>query len=133
MQGDYERQEGKLPVPIMNRYQEDEQALHQVNNISYNIHNITIFHYILQGGLPGWYLYPLLLPALHPDAHRDPDVGAVQAEPHHLAGVGRGEEERNEEIKLEIIVNSRQARPLRDILKISYTVTGIVPGFWRKL
>ena len=30
MQGDYERQEGKLPVPIMNRYQEDEQALHQV-------------------------------------------------------------------------------------------------------
>ena len=30
IQGDYERQAGKLPVPIMNRYQEDEQALHQV-------------------------------------------------------------------------------------------------------
>ena len=30
LQGDYERQAGKLPVPIMNRYQEDEQALHQV-------------------------------------------------------------------------------------------------------
>ena len=97
MKGDYERQEGKLPVPIMNRYQEDEQALHQVTEY---YHNITIFCYnIWQGGVPGWYLYSLLLPPLHSDAHGDPDVGAVQAEPLHLEGVGGGEEERNEEIK----------------------------------
>lgn len=30
VQGDYERQSGRLPVPIMNRYLEDEQAIHQV-------------------------------------------------------------------------------------------------------
>ena len=28
--GDFERQSGRLPIPIMNRFHEDEQALHQV-------------------------------------------------------------------------------------------------------
>ena len=32
MQGDYERESGRLPVPIMNRFQEDEQAIHQVRH-----------------------------------------------------------------------------------------------------
>ena len=78
MQGDYERKEGKLPVPIMNRYQEDEQALHQVKIFNCNIYNIIILTLItLEGRVPGRYLYSLLLPAVHTDAHRNPDVGAV--------------------------------------------------------
>ena len=32
MQGDYERESGRLPVPIMNKFQEDEQAIHQVGH-----------------------------------------------------------------------------------------------------
>ena len=65
------------------------------NTIYYNI----IILILKQGWVPGWYLYSLLLPAVHTDAHRHPDVGAVQAEPDHLEGAGGGEEKRNEEIK----------------------------------
>lgn len=31
-QGDFEKESGRLPVPIMNRFHEDEQALHQVES-----------------------------------------------------------------------------------------------------
>ena len=33
VQGDYERESGRLPVPIMNRFHEDQQALHQVTPV----------------------------------------------------------------------------------------------------
>ena len=32
-QGDYEMESGRLPLPIMNRFHQDEKALHQVGSL----------------------------------------------------------------------------------------------------
>ena len=37
-QGDYEMESGRLPLPIMNRFHQDEKALHQVGSLFFSLH-----------------------------------------------------------------------------------------------
>ena len=69
VQGDYERQSGRLPVPIMNRYLEDEQALHQVTIWEYISIAITLCCQVgfLSGiCIPCYSLLSSLLPSVTP-------------------------------------------------------------------